>query len=132
MKPVYVVIIAALAGTTGFFTGMKYSQSKIADGRQNISRQFGQGTNAQLGGRRFNARPISGEIVSIDDKSITVKMQDGQSKIVLISESTQINQATQASKTDLKQGTTVAVFGSENSDGSVTAQNIQLNPQFRR
>ncbi len=79
----------------------------------------------------MNGRPISGEILSSDDKSITVKLQDGSSKIVLLSDKTQINKATSVTKLDLKSGEKVAVFGSENSDGSVTAQNIQLNPQFR-
>jgi len=42
-----------------------------------------------------------------------------------------VNKAEKARKTDLKKGDQAAIFGSENSDGSVTAQNIQLNPQFR-
>lgn len=58
-------------------------------------------------------------------------MQDGSSKIVLFSDKTEINKAAEATKEDLKVGEKVAVFGTENSDGSVTAQNIQLNPQLR-
>jgi|SRR3989338_3768718 len=132
MKPIYVVIIVLAVGAAGFFGGMKYQQSKIGAFRMNTFRQFGQDTNGQNAARRYTGRPVSGEIINIDDNSVTVKMPDGQSKIVLFSDTTQINQATQATKADLKQGSQVAVFGSENSDGSVTAQNIQLNPLFSR
>lgn len=66
-----------------------------------------------------------------DDKSITVKLQDGSSKIILITDKTVINKAAEATKDDLKGGEKVAVFGEINSDGSVTAQNIQLNPILR-
>jgi hypothetical protein len=42
-----------------------------------------------------------------------------------------ISKTQTTSKSDLTQGANVAVFGSPNSDGSVTAQNVQLNPMFR-
>ena len=132
MKPIYILIIAVVIGLLGFFSGLKYSQSKIAANRQNLFRQMREGTNGQNMGRRFSGRPVSGEIVSYDENSITVKMPDGQSKIVLLNDTTQINQATAASQANLQKGVQVAVFGSENSDGSMTAQNIQLNPQFGR
>lgn len=74
---------------------------------------------------------VVGEIISQDSKSITVKLQDGSSKIVLLSDSATVSKTESGSKSDLKDGTTVAVFGTTNSDGSVTAQNIQLNPAFR-
>ena len=70
--------------------------------------------------------------MSMDGNSITVKLQDGQSKIIILSDTTEINQASKAAKTDLSAGKQVAVFGTENSDGSVTAQNIQLNPMLGR
>lgn len=69
--------------------------------------------------------------ISSDDKSITVKLQDGSSKIVLLTDTTSISKSTEGSKSDLKTGEKVAVFGTENSDGSVTAQNVQLNPILR-
>ena len=50
---------------------------------------------------------------------------------MLIGESTSINKSAEGSKNDLIVGENVAVFGTNNSDGSVTAQNIQLNPEFR-
>lgn len=81
---------------------------------------------------RRGIRPVNGEIIDKDNKSITVKLPDGQTKIVLLSEKTVVRKTQEGKTDDLKKGETVAVFGNENSDGSVTAQNIQLNPQFRR
>lgn len=80
---------------------------------------------------RTGFRPVVGEIISKDDKSVTVKLQDGGSKIVLFSDGTSINKVSEGSKDDLKTGEQVGIFGTENSDGSVTAQNIQLNPIAR-
>lgn len=65
----------------------------------------------------------------MDDKSITVKLQDGSSKIVLLSNTTAYNKSATGAKSDLKTGEKVAVFGTENSDGSVTARDVQLNPR---
>jgi len=132
---IVIIVVAALVGAVAFFGGMKYQQSKMPTGfRQFAGGQFGggQGTrNGQGQGNRQGFRPVNGDIISADDKSITVKMQDGSSRIVLFSDKTTINKASTGTRDDLKVGETVAVFGTDNSDGSVTAQNIQLNPMFR-
>ena len=125
------ILILVFAGA-GFYGGMKYQESKP----RNFSDQFraGQGVmrNGQTGGAgvgsRGGFRPVAGEIISTDEKSITVKLQDDSSKIVLINDKTVINKAQTVSKSELKVGEKVSVFGSENTDGSVTAQNVQLNP----
>ena len=59
---------------------------------------------------------------------MSVKIQDGSTKLVLFTDKTPISKATTGVTTDLQPGTTVLVFGQDNSDGTVTAQNIQLNP----
>lgn len=125
------IVVALVVGGGAFFAGMKYQQSKLPQG----FRQFNGGQNMMLvgqnNGNRANFRPVNGEIINTDDKSITVKLADGSSKIVLLSDKTEINEATQAAKTDLTTGKKVMVLGQENSDGSVTASNIQLNPVLR-
>lgn len=122
-----------------FFGGVKYQQTKqpadagryaaFRDSTQARSRN----ANGQAPQNRFaqGSRPVNGEIIGSDDKSITVKLTDGSSKIVLISSSTSINKASEASQDDLVTGEQVSVFGTQNEDGSVTAQNISLNPLFR-
>jgi len=126
---IILIILIFVAGAGGFFGGMKYQQSK----RPVFVRQSGNGVQGVRTGNgdRQGFRPVNGEIISSDEKSITVKLQDGSSKIVLMSDNTAINKADQASRDELKAGTKVAVIGQENSDGTVTAQSIQLNPITR-
>ncbi len=121
-----VLIVIALGG--GFFAGMKYQKSKSPAGRLGNFQRTGNGTLGQRGADQ-GLRPVNGEIINSDDKSITVKLQDGSSKIVFLTDTTAFSKSAEGSKSDLKKGEKVAVFGTENSDGSVTARNVQLNPQ---
>lgn len=132
---ILIVVSALVFGAGGFFGGMKYAQGKRV---QFTNGQFG--GSAMQGGRfagqngtngRGGFRPVSGEIIRADETSITVKLPDGGSKIILISGKTSINKTEEGSTADLKTGERVSVFGTENSDGSVTAQNVQIGGLMR-
>ena len=131
-KQIITIIIAIAVGALSFFGGMKYQESKSVNNRfgANLQNMRGQqnGQTGQSQTRRGGFRPVMGEIINQDENSITVKLVDGSSKIVLLSEKTIYNKVETATKTDLKKGESVNVFGTENTNGSVTAQNIQLNP----
>lgn len=123
-----IIILLLLVGGGSFFAGMKYQQSKVPS--------FGQfrGAMGQQGAAGTQPRglgAVRGEIISKDEGSITVKLADDSSKIVLISENTEITKASEGSTEDLEVGKQVMVFGQENSDGSVSAENVQINPLFQ-
>lgn len=132
-----IVLAVFVALAAGFFAGSKYQMSK--GGVREIGLGFesrgmpgkGQAPRIGFGGNGGNGgfRPVNGEIVSVDEKSMTVKLADGSSRIVLLTDSTEVVKSSEASKSDLKAGEKVAVFGQENEDGSVSAKNVQLNPQ---
>jgi hypothetical protein len=128
---IVMALIIGLGG--GFFGGMQYQGGKQSSlSQQTGSSQYGGRTGSSSGFRgRAGMGQTIGTILSQDDKSITVKLQDGSSKIVLLSSKTTYGQMTQASASDLKVGERVGVFGTSNSDGSVTAQSVQLNPTVR-
>lgn len=125
-----IIILVLIVGTGAFFGGIQY-QKRQRPGLE-FNGQGGQWPSRRLGnGQNGNTRPVSGQIINSEDKSITVKMQDGSSKIVFVSDNTSITEATAASKQSLQTGKQIMMFGTGNSDGSITAQNIQLNTQFR-
>lgn len=135
---VIIGVIVLAAGVGGFFVG----KSTVTAAQSTRFAQFGAGmTGGQRPGGAQNAgtrgatgarfRPVTGDIIESSTDSITVKLTDGSSKIVLFSDETNINKAQEASSADLQVGEKVMVTGQDNSDGSVTAQNIQLNPVFR-
>ncbi|HEV7702381.1 MAG TPA: hypothetical protein VGO63_03000 [Candidatus Paceibacterota bacterium] len=74
----------------------------------------------------------NGEILSKDDKSITIKLMDGGSRIVFLDTNTKIAKSTEGSVADLAVGTSVSVTGAANTDGSVNAQMIQIRPAMQK
>lgn len=121
---IMVVVAVLIVGAAAFYGGMQYQKSQ----RGNFAGGQFANRNGEPGGFRGqgNNRPVSGEIISQDDNSITVKMQDGSSKIVILSEKTTINKASTGTKSDLKTGERITAFGTANSDGSVTAENVSI------
>lgn len=111
--------IALVIGILGFAGGFLFGRQRQQSFRMMRQGQFGER-------QRLGVRPVNGEIIDTSEKSITVKLLDGSSRIVIIAESTTINKESSATKEDLKKGEKVAVFGQENSDGSVTAQSVQV------
>lgn len=127
---IIVILLLLIVGGAGFFAGTKYQQSQT----QNAFRQGFNGqmpTRNRAGGANANGAATRGDIIDVSNASITIKLADGSSKIVLVSDKTTISTTSAGSKSDLKNGETVAVFGTTNSDGSLTAQNVQINPQDR-
>ncbi len=92
--------------------------------------QFAGGTGARGGTFRTGANGgfTTGEILTKDANGITIKMQDGSTKIVLVGTSAQIMKQTTGTLSDLIVGQNVMVTGSSNSDGSITAQTVSLRP----
>jgi hypothetical protein len=80
--------------------------------------------SGQFGGR--GGGMVSGSIIAVDATSITVKTNDGSTKIVLVGSSANISLVTIGSASDLKTGENVVVTGTTNTDGTVTATNIRL------
>ena len=119
------IIVALVVGGAAFFGGMQYQKTQASGSMQGQFRGPNGGPQGGSGNRQ-GMMPVSGEIISQDDTSITVKLQDGSSKIVILSDDTNINKSSEGSKTDLKTGETITAFGTTNSDGSITAQNVSI------
>lgn len=128
------IIVAVVVGGASFYGGMLYQKTQVRSTFGQFAREGRTGqnpTNMRNGTNRGFGGAIVGDVVSIDNDSLTVKLQDGSSKIVNLAQSTTYSKTETGSKTDLKNGTKVAAIGATNSDGSITAQNIQINPAFR-
>ena len=128
-----IIILVSLGA--GFYGGVLYQKSKNPITARNGFVRNGQESNVTAGGTRGggnnNFRPVAGEIIASDEKSITVKLNDGSSKIVFLADNTNITKADNAIAQDLKVGEKVSVFGTQNSDGTVSATDISLNPVMR-
>ena len=145
--PVFVALLI-LVGAGSFYGGMKYSQSKnpfsnlqgaIQEQRGKLFQQAGgaggtgfrDGGGANKnggGGNRIGSNFATGDIISKDSQSVTLKLQDGGSKIVFFSPSTTIMKTSAGTPDDLGTGISITANGSSNADGSLTAQSIQIRP----
>lgn len=139
-KNIMIVITCIIAvGGGSFYGGIKYQKLKSHQNsfvvqdeggmkRFNVNRPF-QGIPNGVARGQNGGGFVNGEIVSKDDSSITVKSQDGSSKIIYFSSSTTVGRTTNGSASDLAAGEQIIVNGKANSDGSIVAQNIQIRPE---
>lgn len=142
-----IVGLVLIVGVAGFFGGMKYEQMQQEKTRSTRFQSMGFGnqsaqangsqTPGQPSGQTKNSmggRPVTGEVISKDDGSITIKTQDGGSKIIILSGSTIYSKTMEGTKDDVSVGSQINIVGTENQDKSITAQSVQLNPmmQMRR
>lgn len=133
------IAVAVVVGAASFYGGMKYGQNSAqtaaASQRARMVGQF-RSAGDSLGGRRNGGLPngdfINGEIISQDDKSLTVKLRDGGSKIVFLSSTTSIDKTVAGTASDLAVGKTVIINGTANSDGSLTATSVQIRSEVPR
>lgn len=137
-KTITLIIAFVVIAGGSFYGGMKYSQNTtLAGNRTSFSsgrfQQFGTttGTGGGTRGTRGGGFTV-GEVIAKDDKSITVKLQNGGSQIVFFSETTPVMKSSTGSAIDITIGSQVMVAGSANQDGSVNAQSIQIRPTAQR
>lgn len=128
-----VILITAIVVSlgAGFFGGLEYQKSKKVNNFGNNPPGLQQGTTTRNGsgiknGNPGGSQPVSGEITSVDNGSLTVKTQDGGSKIVVLSSTTKINLSTEGSVSDLKAGDNIMVIGTTGTDGTVTATTVSI------
>lgn len=134
-KNLFLGAIVALLIAGSFYGGTIYAKSKKVGGNNFAGGNFdpanmrggaeGMVKRQGVGAGNFNG----GEIIAVDDKSVTVKAVDGNSKIIFYSASTEISKMVSATSTDLIVGESIMVTGQINSDGSLTAKNIQIRPK---
>ena len=130
---VSIVVIVLVSGGAGYAIGAQSSTGS--------QRQFGPGMmNSQgAGSKRANAmNAVFGIVSAKDQDSITVSLggpgatsTNGNargSRIVLVNGATQVGKFVQGSIDDLSIGQSVTANGTANSDGSITATQIQIRP----
>ena len=132
---ILIIILLIGVGVGGFFGGMKYGESQALknltpEKMREVFQQRGGQFFAQNQGQRQRQRAgqnfVSGQVISKDEKSLTVKLPDGSTKIIFLSQSTQILKSAEGSIDDVQVGKEILVTGNQNADGSLTARTIQV------
>ena len=132
---VSILITAVVFGGVGYWYGASKAQSNTPADR--FTQRGANGNFGSAGGRggRNGSNNAFGTIIAKNATSITVQLASvgtttasAGSKIVLYSGTTQVSKTISGSAVDLSVGESVAVSGTPNSDGSVTANTIQIRP----
>lgn len=116
-----VIVVVALVG--GFFYGKSGAAGTATKSATSTS-----STRGSYAGRAAGGGFVSGQVISSDSTSVTISLTGGNSQVVFYASSTPITviKPTPVPASSLVAGTRVMITGTSNSDGSLTAQSIQI------
>ena len=110
-----------------FYVGVSFGKGQTSTSTSAAATAYGGARTRGAGG--FGGATI-GQIISKDATSITVAIASGGSKIIFLDNTTPITKQVSGTMTDLAVGTNVMVTGTANTDGSESAQSIQIRPNM--
>jgi hypothetical protein len=133
------VIVVLLVAAGSFFAGSLYGKNQAQAAFTARRAAFG-GGDGQFGGQPglggqqgANGRGgfTLGQIESIGDGMLTIKDNNGKQTQVKVTDTTLIEKQASVKLSDLTQGETVMVSGSQGADGTITARSVQVAPAGR-
>lgn len=142
MKKLLIVVIAVvvigLVGFGGFEGGRYYERNQANQTRNDFLRSRGlpangqfpndgqfQGGGANAGQRRVFGGGVTGQIKSIDGKTITVTTAQNTTTVTM-TDATQVQKSSAGTVADLQPGDQVLVTGQRDASGNVTAVQILI------
>ncbi len=134
-KKIGLIVVGVAMLAVVFYIGMSYGKSKIpsrsqgGQGAQTFGQNGRSGASGVRGGGSFGSM-TAGEILSKDAQSMTVKLRDGSSKIVFYTDKISVEKNVSGTSSDLVVGKQISITGTTNSDGSITAQSVQIRPNI--
>lgn len=125
------LLLIIVAGVAAFFGGMYYQQSNNT--AQRNLRNFGNQTQQLFNTLQGNGDFFSGSIISKSADSISLRLSGAAgSRYVFFSDSTKIIKLSSVAPSNFSVGQNVGVAGVLNTDGTIVAQYIQIEPQTQQ
>lgn len=116
------VTLVALGG--GFFWGQA-SAGSARGGFSGAAGAYGSSTR-RFAGSSSGGSMVTGQITGMDSSSLTLQLPSGSSQVIFYSSSTQVSEPTIVPVSKLAVGANILVGGTSNTDGSMTAESIQV------
>ena len=117
------LIILGFVFGLGVFVGLK---------KADFSFKWADQYHRNFGGGFTNSNGVFGQIIKINDNSLTVKDKDNVEKIILTdSKTTIVSQRTNIKLSDLDVDDMVVVIGNPNSNGQIEAKLIRVMPVIK-
>ena len=117
------IIVSLIIAAGLFYGGVMYGQS-VSGSQSSTATSAARTARAGAGGFAGGSATV-GTVVSSDASSITIALKSG-SVVAFYSTSTPIMKTTSGTQSDITAGENITVLGTANSDGSITANSIQL------
>jgi hypothetical protein len=145
-KPLIIAVVATavVVGPCGYVLGAKskavskggsFAAGSLNGGmtqRQGFQRggmtgSPGAGAGTATGTRQMRGGGMTvGEVLTVSESGLTVKLADGGSRNVLLPATIAVSESKEIDRSEIKAGKFVIISGETNTDNSVTARNIQV------